>query len=119
MCPTIRSVTVQGAGTTTPNVLTGSQFEFLGVPARIQVYAIQDTTGAAGVGEVEIFFGQELQLSQSPVNLKAAGPEVPEDLVIDDFGAGGDRLVVRLTETGGAAAATINTLVKITPIPLR
>ena len=115
--PTIRTVTVQATGTTTPNVLTGSQFEFLGVPSRIQIYAVQDTGGGAGVGEVEVFFGQELQFSQSPVNLKTFGPEVPEDLLVDDFGAGGDRLVVRVTETGGAAAATVNILVKITPMP--
>lgn len=116
--PTIRTVTVQAAGTTTPNVLTGSQFEFLGVASRIQIYAIQDSTGAAGVGQVEVFFGQELQLSQSQVNLKAAGPEIPEDLVVDDFGAGGDRLVVRVVETGGALGATVNILVKITPQPI-
>ncbi len=116
--PSIRNVTVLGAGALNGNVLAGSQFEFLGAPSRVQIYAIQDTTGAAGVGEVEIFFGQELQFSQSPVNSKAAGPEVPEDLLVDDFGAAGDRLVVRLTETGGALGATLNTLVKITPVPM-
>lgn len=114
--PTVRVVTVQLAGTNTPNILTGSQFEFLGVLSRVQVYGIQDTTPALlGVGEVEIFFGQELQLSLSPVNLKGAGPEVPEDLLIDDFAAGGDRLVVRVNETGGVNPATLNVLVKITP----
>lgn len=114
--PTIRTVTAQAAGTTTPNVLTGSQFEFLGVASRIQIYAIHDTTDA-GVPEIEVFFGQELQFAQSPVNEKAAGPEVPEDLIVDDFGAGGDRLVVRVTETGGAAVGTANILVKISPMP--
>jgi len=116
--PTIRNVTALALGAQNANVLTGSQFEFLGAPSRIQVYAIQDSTGAAGVGEVEIFFGQELEFSQSPVNIKAAGPDVPDDLLIDDFGAGGDRLVVRVTETGGALGVTVNTLVKITPIPI-
>lgn len=116
--PTIRNVTVLAAGAQNANVLTGSQFEFLGAPSRIQIYAIQDSTGAAGVGEVEIFFGQELEFSQSPTNIKAAGPDIPDDLLIDDFGAGGDRLVVRVTETGGALGVTVNTLVKITPIPV-
>lgn len=119
--PTIRTVTTLLAGAQVANVLTGSQFEFLGAPSRIQVYAIEDGTVAPqpnGVGEVEIFFGQELEFSQSPINIKAAGPDVPDDLLIDDFGAGGDRLVVRVTETGGALAVTINTLVKITPIAM-
>jgi len=114
--PTIRNVTVLAAGAQNANVLQGSQFEFLGAISRLQIYAIQDSTGAAGVGEVEIFFGQELQFTQSPVNIKIAGPDVPDDLLIDDFGALGDRLVVRVSETGGAAGVTVNTLVKITPV---
>lgn len=116
--PTIRNVTAVAAGGQNANVLTGSQFEFLGTPSRIQVYAISDTAGTIGVGEIEIFFGQELQFSQSPINEKAAGPDIPDDLLIDDFGAAGDRLVVRLSETGGVNGVTINTLVKITPIPM-
>jgi len=126
--PTIRNVTVLAAGAQNANVLTGSQFEFLGAPSRIQVYAIQDDAGAGpfGVGEVEIFFGQELEFSQSPPNVLttpagvagSGGPNVPDDLLIDDFGAGGDRLVVRVTETGGTNGVTLNTLVKITPIPV-
>jgi len=116
--PTIRNVTVLAAGAQNANVLQGSQFEFLGTPSRIQVYAIDDSGGAGGTGEVEIFFGQELQFTQSPVNIKAAGPDVPDDLLIDDFGAAGDRLVVRISETRGANGATVNTLVKITPIPV-
>jgi len=114
--PTIRNVTALAAGAQVANVLTGSQFEFLGAISRVQVYAIDDSGGAGGVGEVEIFFGQELQFTQSPVNIKAAGPNVPDDLLIDDFGALGDRLVIRVSETGGAAGATLNTLVKITPV---
>ena len=113
--PTIRNVSVLVAGGGDPNVLTGSQFEFLGTVSRVQVYAIQDSGGAAGVGELEIFFGQELQFSRSPINVKSNGPTIPDDLLIDDFGALGDRLVIRLSETGGALGATINTLVKITP----
>jgi len=117
--PTIRNVTALAAGAQNANVLQGSQFEFLGTPSRIQVYAIDDTAaGSGGVSEVEIFFGQELQFTQSQINAKVAGPDIPDDLLIDDFGAAGDRLVVRVSETGGALAVVINTLVKITPIPM-
>jgi len=118
--PTIRTRTALGIGGVNANVLTGSQFEFLGVPSRIQVYGIQDLAGGAGVVEIEVFFGQELQLTQTRMNqlATATGPTIPDDLLIDDFGAGGDRLVVRLTETGGAAVGVGITLVKITPIPM-
>jgi hypothetical protein len=35
---------------------------------------------------------------------------------VNDVGAPGDRLVVRLVETGGAAVAVTRTMVKITPL---
>jgi hypothetical protein len=115
--PTIRNFTTLGIGGTNANVLAGSQFEFLGAPSRVQVYASQDSGGGAGIAEVEVFFGQELELSQTRVNVRAAADiRVPDDLVLDDIGAAGDRLVVRVTETGGAAVADVLTQVKITPI---
>lgn len=114
--PTIRARAVLGVGGVNANLLAGNQFEFLGQNARVQVFAIQDSTGLAGVAELEVFFGSELQFPQSRVNLVATGPTVPDDLVVDDFGAAGDRLVVRGTETGGALGATLVVLVKIDPI---
>jgi hypothetical protein len=116
--PTIRVTTALAAGGTNPNMLAGSQFEFLRAPARVQIYAIQDSTGAAGVGEIEVFFGQEIELPQARPNLAALGPVIPNDLVVDDFGAPQDRLVVRAIETGGALGATLTVLVKIDPIPM-
>lgn len=114
--PTIRARAVLVAGGVNANLLAGNQFEFLGQNARVQVFAIQDSTGAAGVAEFEIFFGSELQFPQSRVNLVASGPTVPDDLIVDDFGAAGDRIVVRATETGGALGATAVALVKIDPV---
>lgn len=113
--PTIRVSSVVPAGGTVANVLAGSQFEFLGRPSIVQVFAVQDTTE---LGEIEIFFGQELQLPQSPVTQVVAttGPNVPDDEIVNDIGAPGDRLVVRLTETGGLAVANVRTMVKITPL---
>ncbi len=113
--PTIRRRAVLAAGGVNANVLAGSQFEFLGADSQVQIYAIQDSTGAGGVGEVEVFFGQELQYPQDRVNLKATGPDVPDDSIVDDIGAQSDRLVVRATETGGALGATVVVLVKINP----
>jgi len=108
------------AGTTVANALAGSQFEFLGAPSRVQIYLTQD--GAVGIGEAEVFFGQEIQLPQGriPIAVGAGqGPKVPDDVRVDDFGAPGDRIVIRLLETGGALAAVIRGLVQITPIPIR
>jgi hypothetical protein len=118
--PSIRNTTTLTLGAVNANVLQGSQFEFLGAPSRVQVYAMQDSAGGGGVGEAEVFFGQELELAQTRVNLRTpADVRVPDDLIVDDIGAAGDRLVVRLTETGGALTAVVVTLVKITPIAMR
>lgn len=114
--PTIRVSSTVPVGGTVPNVLAGSQFEFLARPSIVQVFAVQDP---ADLAEIEVFFGQELQLPQSPVTAVAAaglGPNVPDDEIVNDIGAPGDRLVVRLVETGGALTAAVRTMVKITPL---
>jgi hypothetical protein len=113
--PTVRGAEVVAIGGTIGNVLAGSQFEFLARPSIVQVFATQDP---ADLGNIEVFFGQELQLSTSPITVSALagqGPIVPDDEIVNDVGAPGDRLVVRLTETGGAATAIVRWMVKITP----
>jgi len=125
--PTIRFQEVILAGGTVGNALAGNQFEFLGAPSVVQVFAVNDIGGGAapgtfGVSEIEVFFGQEIQLPQSILGDSAnAGefPKVPDDELVNDVGAPGDRLVVRLVETGGALNVRINGMVKITPIPMR
>ena len=114
--PTIRVSSTVPIGGTVANVLAGSQFEFLARPSIVQVFAAQDP---ADLGEMEVFFGQEIQLPQSPMPVAAAagvGPNVPDDEVVNDVGAPGDRLVVRLVETGGLATAVTRVMVKITPL---
>lgn len=113
--PTIPfSVTVPIGGVI-QNALAGSQFEFLARPSRVQVFLTQDP---ADLAEAEIFFGQEIEAPSAPITEATAagqGPIVPDDLLVDDFGAPGDRLIVRLTETGGVAVALVRGRVKITP----
>ncbi len=113
--PTIRVSSIVPIGGVIPNVLAGSQFEFLARPSIVQVFCVQDT---GDFGEIEVFFGQELQLPSSPITSVVAltGPNVPDDEIVNDIGAPGDRLVVRLVETGGAATAIVRTMVKITPL---
>jgi hypothetical protein len=115
--PTIRVSSALGIGATIANVLAGSQFEFLGRPSIVQVFNVADNI-ATSVPEIEVFFGQELQAPQAPCTLVAAGvgPNVPDDEIVNDIGAPGDRLVVRLVETGGLVAAVVRTMVKITPL---
>lgn len=111
--PTIRTTNDLLAGGAEGNVVAGNQFEFIQAPSRVQVWAVAQGTG---VGEIEVFFGQELQLPQAPANVvTAGGPNTDSDLLVDDYAAPGDRLVIRIVETGGANPVTIRTLTKISP----
>lgn len=114
--PTFRNTVQIAAGATIPNIMAGSQFEFLGRATRVRVYITAD---GAGIGQAEVFFGQELEMNQSQVPDAVAagqGPIIPDNLVVDDVGAPGDRIVVRLSETGGAAVVNVRTLVDLTPL---
>lgn len=116
--PTIPFRFTVGIGATVANALAGSQFEFVRVPSRIQVYVTQDPGDLA---EAEVFFGQEIEYPAGIISEAAAavrGPIIPDDLIVDDIAAPNDRLVIRLTETGGAATAIVRGLVKVTPIPM-
>lgn len=102
------------AGGVVANALAGNQFEFLARPSRVQIYVTQDP---GDLVNVEVFFGQEIEATDNPIRVALAageGPIIPDDLLVDDIGAPGDRLVIRLTETG-AIAGIVRGLVKITP----
>lgn len=108
------------AGTTIQNLIAESQFEFVGTPTRVQVYATSDP--AVGDAQLEVFFGQELEFAKSPINLAAAagqGPKTNEDLIADDVAAPGDRITITASETAGALAAEVRVLVSFTPMPRR
>lgn len=112
--PSARFSNTLAANEVVANIMAGSQFEFLARPSRVQIYSVADL---ADLVSIEVFFGQELQLSQSPLNqvTVATGPDVPDALIVDDIAAPSDRITIRLTETGGIAGIT-RTLVVITPV---
>jgi len=113
--PTAKFTNVLGANAVVQNVMAGSQFEFMGRPTRIQIYAIADL---ADLVDIEVFFGQELQMAPAQLGVLAplTGPIVPDDLLVDDIAAPGDRITIRLTETAGMAATNVRTLVVLTPV---
>ena len=112
--PTARFSNTLAANEVVQNIMAGSQFEFVGRPSRIQIYSVADL---ADIVQLEAFFGQELQASPSnlPQVVAGLGPTVPDDLLVDDIAAPGDRITIRLTETAGAAGIT-RSMVIITPV---
>ncbi len=114
--PSARFTTTLGANAVDNNIMQGSQFEFMGRPTRVQIYALAEAGDAM---DMEVFFGQELQMATAQLNVGAAaglGPIVPDDLLVDDIAAPGDRLVIRIIETAGVAASIVRTMVVLTPV---
>ena len=105
------------AGGRVANALAGSPFEFLGVDSKV---AIALAVIAAGFPDVtaNITFGAELQLQAATVmgeRVLNAGALIPDNVVVDDVGRAGDRLVVELLNAN-IAALGVRGIVRILPI---
>jgi hypothetical protein len=106
------------AGGVIANAFAGSAFEFLGRASRVRIAA---TVIAAGISSITatIQFGPEVQLEEGAINVEPGvgfGPRLPDNILVDDVGAPGDRLVMRLTNSDGAAAHNVRILASIIPI---
>lgn len=110
--PTITVRTALGAnGVATP--LSGSQYEFLPFPARVEFGICADATGVLAT----VASGPDILQEEGPVIVKAINvkPVYPDDFELDDEAASGDRLKVSVRDTSGAARVVFTT-VRITPI---
>jgi len=115
--PQFSVLTTIAAGATVANAFAGSAFEFIGRPSRV---VIASTVILAGASEVTgtVQYGPEIQLEEGQINAEraiTAGPSWADDVLTDDLAAPGDRLVFRLTNTGGAPR-DVRTKVRITPV---
>ncbi|GAG98139.1 unnamed protein product, partial [marine sediment metagenome] len=104
MSSVIQRSTIIALGATNENVIAGQPGEFIGSrPAVVMVYAVRDTGGAAGVGTMEILFGQRQMYTPAPLSNSIADGRLitDQDLVMKDVARPGERITVRVTETGG------------------
>ena len=100
--PVIQKEISVPANGTTDNALSGSAFEFL---RRNAIVSIGVTAAATGV-QVNIQSGADIIVEESAAAIKTTYPIIPDDMYYNDVGAFGDRLVVRLRNTTGAAIIT-------------
>lgn len=111
--PTIkrRSVLVLVGDVATP--LSGSQYEYLPFPARIELAVLAD---AGDVVVATFFSGTDVLLENSQVDQKPLAEPIqyPWDYDIEDVAAAGERL--GLTLTAQSAAAVVRTVLRITPL---
>jgi len=113
--PTIRVRNTLDAGVPT-FPLQGSQYEYLPFNARVE-FAIIETTLVASVGDViaTIFSGTDVLQQAGGITAKIGGTTIyPDDFLLDDVAAAGERLSVELVSAAGAA--DVETTVKITPL---
>ena len=110
-------LTTVGAGATVANVFAGSAFEFIGRPSRVVIAATTILAGGSVI-TATIQYGPEIQLEEGQISAEravTAGPSWADDVITDDLAAPGDRLVMRVTNTGGAPF-DVRTKVRITPV---
>ena len=104
-----------GAGAVLANALAGSAFEFVPRDSRVIIAANAETAYEV---TATIQYGSEVQLEEGVIPVEPGagqGPFFPDDVLVDDVAAAGDRLVVRLTNAG-AAANHVNIKVRVIPI---
>jgi hypothetical protein len=97
--PLIQGSASLAANTTIDNVLSGSQFEFLPYNARLD-FAVN---GSAAGMVTDIYSGQDVLCEALSVNSANRFPIRPDDFLLTDVAAGGERIKIRIRNTTGGA----------------
>jgi len=112
--PTIRVTNTLAAGAVV-SPLVGNQYEYLPFNARVEFALVETTAVAIGDVLATVYSGTDVLQQQGPITIKPAGNAVyPDDFLLDDVAAAGERLNVQVQSALGAAV--VDTVVKITPL---
>jgi len=95
-----------GANATVSNALSGKTHEFISEPSIVRLFA---TASAVGLN-VTLIIGSETVLDDQEVNAQNRLPIVPDDFVVEGGGLPGDRIVLRLRNTTGAAITAFSSV---------
>lgn len=95
------------------NALAGSQFEFLPYNANLEFGINGDANGFEVLGDV--YSGQDVLMENGPLNSATRMPVYPDDFTLTDVAAAGERLKIRLRNTG-AGAHVVQIALRITPL---
>lgn len=110
--PVMTDVRSVAANSTVDNVLSGKLDEFLRVNSTITLHAIATAAGL----RLSLVVGGEVALDDQEISARAATTAVivPDDFIVGTAGFNGDRLILRLRNTTGAAI-TVITRTETTP----
>lgn len=109
--PTMTDRRSVGANAKVDNVLTGKVYEVLGFDAVVEFGL---TASAVGLNAT-VISGTDVLQDDQEVSAANRLPIYPDDFVLNDVTAAGERLVVSLRNTT-AAAITAFSVVKLTPL---
>lgn len=110
--PIAQAATLITTGAINANVLSGESVEFVERPSRVRVFI---TAEAAGESRAQFSIGSRVVLVESPVSRQNRPPIVPDDLLLEDVAMPGERLTLRLRNTG-AGSNTVFWRVESMPI---
>lgn len=116
--PTERRSVVLAVNALNPNILQGSIYEFMSRPTRVIVASSGDQPDT-GIG---VNFGSRTMCQQantlSPVEAGTnLGPEIPQQVIVDDIALPGERIVISLQDGGaGGAGSTTRVLTQFTEV---
>lgn len=111
--PTARFRTALLAAEVNNNIMAGSVYEFMKRPTRVIVAA----TASIGDPDIQmgVNFGSRTMMQQADGILSVErgadeGPQIPENVIVDDTADEGERLQISLT--GGVAASIVVTTIQ-------
>jgi hypothetical protein len=106
--PTIKKVNTLAAGEIV-NTLSGDQYEFLPFNAAVEFAIISDQVDSLAT----VYSGSDVLMQQATIDNQATAVQYPENFLLQDVAAAGERLNVQVQ---AVTAAVITTVVKITPL---
>lgn len=109
--PIIRKEISVAANSTVDNIVTGSIYEFMPFNAALNIGMTGSATGLVAT----VNTGSDTLLEESPLTIKTTFPLIPDEMDLQDRTLAGERLVIRLRNTTGAAL-TVRALIQISPV---
>lgn len=109
--PMIQVTGSVAANSTNDNVITGSQFEYLPYNATLEFGLVGSAAGLLA----DAYSGQDVLCESMAISTQNRYPIYPDDYVLSDVAAAGERVKVRVrNSTGGALTYFVG--IRITPI---
>ena len=98
--------------------LQGSQYEYLPWDARLEfaITAEQEGSGGDGTAVMNIFSGSDILVQNGDVPMKGTAIVYPDDFLISDVAAAGERISVEVSTSIGSGTLTIRTVARLTPV---